>query len=61
MLPRVRGRIDVLITSTRQLLDRAQAAPGFAVLRESEASYEAHFHPEMISVSAPAGLDFCES
>jgi len=36
-------------------------ASGFCVLRESEATCEAHLRAEMISVSTPAGLDFCES
>ena len=40
---------------------RVEDAPGFSLLRESEATYEAHFRAETTSLSALDGLDFHES
>ena len=40
---------------------RVEDAPGFSMLRESEATYEAHFRAETTSLSALDGLDFHES
>ena len=36
-------------------------APGFSMLREAEATYEAHFRAETVSVSAPGILNSNES
>ena len=35
--------------------------PGFSLLRETEATYAAHFRPETVSVSPSGGRSFNES